>query len=293
MSYDKYLNEVREELSKLCPEDLRLTFRNSMKPNGVILESVILEKTGRALSPSVYLKHYFEDYENGRSAEEIAREILSLEDSSPGRLLLSPEDFLDYEKMKEYLIFRLVRRDWNEELLKKAPHLDFMDLSVLFYLLLEEPDFPDAAVLVSRKHLKCWNISTEELYEAALINTPKRLPWECVPMETILSRIDPLCTPPFSPVRIQVLTNSRRSQGAACLLYPGVLKEISDRLESNLIIIPSSVHELLLLPEEESGDLDVLNQIISQINQEELPLTDWLSDHYYYYDRQEERLLEP
>jgi hypothetical protein len=46
------------------------------------------------------------------------------------------------------------------------------------------------------------------------------------------------------------MTNDRASHGAAAVLYENVLKQFADGIDRDLFILPSSIHELLLVPYE-------------------------------------------
>ena len=86
-------------------------------------------------------------------------------------------------------------------------------------------------------------------------------------------------------VALYVLTNSRGINGAACILYPRVLKEFAESLGEDLIILPSSIHEVLLTPSSVSLPPEELNEMVQAINQSDVPAEDRLSDHIYYFSR--------
>ena len=172
------------------------------------------------------------------------------------------------------------------------PHLDFLDLAVVFYLMLDEPEFDEAVIPIRNEHLPLWGRTGQELYKDALISTPKRLPWECSSMESILLGVCPVEAETDITKQIYVLSNSARSHGSSAVLYPGVLHQIAQNLESDLILVPSSIHEFLIIPDSIRGNTNSLNAMIREVNREELAKSDWLSDHFYRYDRIEMAIKE-
>ncbi len=92
-----------------------------------------------------------------------------------------------------------------------------------------------------------------------------------------------MSSPDASP--LYVLTNSSGICGACALLYPDQLKNFADMLESDLVILPSSIHEVLLVPYDDHISFDELAHMVSHINRAEVPVEDRLSDQVYLYSR--------
>ncbi|MEG2700536.1 MAG: DUF5688 family protein, partial [Hungatella sp.] len=63
------------------------------------------------------------------------------------------------------------------------------------------------------------------------------------------------------------------------------LKSFADLLEQDLVILPSSIHEVLLVPYEEELCFEELASMVQHINQTEVPQADQLSNQIYYYSR--------
>ena len=84
---------------------------------------------------------------------------------------------------------------------------------------------------------------------------------------------------------LYVLTNETQTYGASCMLYPNLLAEFADELASDLYILPSSIHEVLLLPTTARDSDDELRHVVQTVNDNQLPLTQQLSDCVYYYSR--------
>ena len=85
-----------------------------------------------------------------------------------------------------------------------------------------------------------------------------------------------------------ILTNQYKIYGATTMLYPGILKKISDKLDSDLVLIPSSIHEFLVLPRTIHDDIPTLNSFINEVNSTEVTDEEILSDHVYIYSRKKQ-----
>ena len=92
-------------------------------------------------------------------------------------------------------------------------------------------------------------------------------------------------------VPMYVLTNKQKVNGAACMLYPDLIRQFSDRFGKNLFIIPSSVHELLLLPADHKDEASEIRCMIREINDTQVRVEEILSYSLYFYDRQKGEIL--
>ena len=88
-----------------------------------------------------------------------------------------------------------------------------------------------------------------------------------------------------TPVPLLVLTNESKYCGAACMLYEGLLRNLSDEIRSDLFIIPSSIHEVLLLPDEGEFSEEELSALVCEINAHFINPSEILSDHVYRFKR--------
>lgn len=193
--------------------------------------------------------------------------------------------------MRPTVAYRLINYEKNRELLQEIPHLPFLDLAVVFYSLLTDTPVGHATVLIRNSHLELWGKNTSWLYEAAKENTEKLLPKRLVSMEDMIYELsEGKQEPEYAGVPMYVLTNSRKSFGAACLLYDGALGECFRRLEESYYLIPSSVHEVILIPASAVGDSRELCALVQEMNRTQVRSTEVLSDTVYLYSEETRRL---
>ena len=91
-------------------------------------------------------------------------------------------------------------------------------------------------------------------------------------------------------IDMYVLTNEKRINGAGTIFYDGLLKKFADKIEKDLIIIPSSIHEVILIPSDNGITDEEVNEMIDEVNENELETVEILSNHMYLYRRKEDRI---
>lgn len=159
-------------------------------------------------------------------------------------------------------------------------------------------------ILIHNSHMEMWRTCMEELFRLAQVNTPVLFPWKYSTLWEILrediragqeedGQEAALYTSAPDVIPMRVLTNSKRSYGAACILYPGVLEEVAQRMGGSFYILPSSVHEVIFMPHGRMRPEEALKEMIYDINRTQVEPEEVLSDSLYYYDAEmkETRLL--
>lgn len=206
------------------------------------------------------------------------------------------EKSANFEMVKEYLSFRLLNAGKNQELLRKAAHIRFLDLAIVPDIAVEADNGQYRAYIPS-KVLKDWGMTVNEIWMAARENACKTNPVHILDMERVQLRPFGirLWTGNFSMELEQIadinegspsyiLTNRNGMYGAGCILYEGILESISERFQKDILIIPSSVHETLLIPDD-GWEIQELEKIVSEVNTKVVADREILSDRVYRYSR--------
>ena len=203
--------------------------------------------------------------------------------------------FLEYESVKNNIVYKLINTERNRELLEDIPYIEFLDLSVVFQCLLSQKESHLETLLIHNVHTKLWGVTVEELYRAAEENTQKILPYELRNMTDVMDEIlEAEGTEEFkhedciveleSNKLMYVLGNQKRIDGAVSMIYPRLLRDFADVTGSNFYIIPASVHEVLLLPAENPEDRENLKGMIKEINDTQMEAEEILSYSLYWFD---------
>lgn len=91
---------------------------------------------------------------------------------------------------------------------------------------------------------------------------------------------------------MKVLTNTEKFYGAAAIIYgKDKIRGLAEKEGNDIVIIPSSVHECILFPYDESMPFELLNAMVNEVNTSEVKEEEILSDHVYMYDRQTDRIV--
>lgn len=299
MSYEQFVQRLESAIRGFAEESLELSIHTSVKNNGYQRRGITFSEKGTNISPTIYLEEYYAKYTQGANLEQLAEQILEMYHKVRLEHSWRNDRIQDYKWVKNHIIYKLVHRDRNRQLLRDVPYVEYLDLAILFYVLVDvdEPGEQMATMLIRNEHMKWWKVSVEDIYQRAIINTERLLPYEfcamCALLDEMLGYQD-VDEEDWRALREQenmyILTNKIRNYGAAAMLYPGRLEMIGVYLKENYYILPSSVHELIVLPESKALPREEMGCIVNEVNETHVQPEDFLSDHAYYYDREEKKI---
>ena len=287
MTYEEFVLNVRNCLQEDFALFGNVEIRTAHKNNGKLRTGISFCENGESISPIIYLEEFYEKYQMGVSIDHLLLEVRSLYESIKVDHRWEGSFVLEYKNVKDRIIYKLVNRQKNKELLKEIPHIPYLDLAIVFCVLVEM-DMEEgrvATMLIRSEHLKYWDVTEGEIYRQAFKNTEKLLPADLQTLCAVLEE-----TPEFEGEdmeqgeRMYVLSNRLRNFGAAAILYEDRLKIIKMCFGENFYILPSSIHEVILLPESHAMDKEELAKIVKDINETQVKEEEVLSDLAYYYD---------
>ena len=284
MTYFQFIHAVETKVKKEVEEEKTVSIHTNVKNNGVRRSGIMISEKGINISPTIYLEEYFHQFRMGYPLEQIAKDIVGLYEKI--RFQNSWEDgekVKDYEFVKDKIIYRLIGREENQELLKEIPYKSYLDLAIIYYVLLEVDEYGMASMMVRAEHMDMWKVTEEDLYYRASKNTQELLPYEFAPMRTVIEELLGLGMEEGPAEKMYILSNEMRSYGAAALIYPDCLRKIAGVVGENFFVIPSSVHELLLVSEEDAWSAQEMTEMIRCVNQTGVAPEEILSDHVYIY----------
>ena len=304
MNYNQFLEEVRAALQERLGSDYEIRIHKITKNNGIVLDGLIIGKASKNIAPTIYLNSYYMHFTHGMSLQEILEDIISVYKENNDVVLGDMRELLDFSNVRDKVAFKLIQREKNKELLKDVPYIKFLDLAVVFYLILDEHKGGQMTALVQNSHMESWGVGKEELYHLAEKNTPILLPPEIKTMKEIMCNIlkghleelemeeviDDLLDFDSEKPSLYVLSNKKQINGAGCILYDGCLTDFADCQNSDIVILPSSTHEVKLVPDDGKLDYEELRKMVGEINESEVPKEDVLSDRIYKYSQHECRI---
>lgn len=302
MEMKDFAEKVCKAMSEILGDGYEVRLQEVQKNNGVKLQGLLILAANQNVSPTIYLKPFWEAYEEGVTLSEIVRRIFQIyREDTPGESI-DMSFFKDFEQVRDRICYRLINAKQNQDLLEKIPHVPFLDLAICFFYAYEGDALGSGTILIYHTHRNLWQTNVAELMKLAQNNTRNLFPWECSPMDELIEELmkqgetsdQPLMAEEeqrfLAAVPMRILSSDQRVYGAACILYPGVLEEISEKAEANLYILPSSVHEVILLPDSGNEDPQALKSMIYEVNRTQLEPEEVLSDNLYYFDRFEKNV---
>ncbi len=284
MNYQEFVGTVTGFLRESLPCGTKLEMLPLEKNNGVILDGLSIRRQGQKVAPAIYMNACYREYLGGRSLKGICDQILECCQETDFEAKFDTDFFTDYEKVRATLVYKVINAEKNRELLKKIPHLPYLDLAIVFYCLLTDTPVGNATVLIHNSHLNLWNIRCADLYRDAKENTERLLPASLSGMAEVIRELSGgMEEPEDTGVPMYVLTNVQKSLGAACILYRDMLKTCADRFGEAFYVLPSSVHEVILVPASAVENQKELIAMVRDINQTQVRDTEILSDNIYLY----------
>ncbi len=270
-------------------EGYSIEYKEILKNNGVAYHALIIRKGLENVSPTIYIDSFYEDYRKGEDIRLIPQSLVKLYRMSC-RHNIDVDFFMDFSTVCEHLTFRLVNAAKNEAMLRDIPYREFEDLALLPICSVKNKSFGSGNIVITKRHLEFWEISEDELWEN-VFERAKEV--SGVKIENLSKFMTDRTGIPMDEYdcNMYVVTNSTGLNGASSVLFPEVLKKIAEKVGSDLILIPSSVHEMIAIPYMNGIMLPWgLPAMIREVNETVLADEEILSNNAYYYDAKEDKL---
>lgn len=287
-------NHIREYLP-VDYQDAKITLEKITKGNDRTLTGLIIRKDDEKVAPSIYLEHYEEQFDKGRPMDDIMKEIAQIKMDNSLELPIDVKELQDYETVRPLLAIRLCDPEKNQEYLKDKPHTACGELAAIYRIQIMEDSNGTASAVVTNDMLNLWGITQEQLHHDTVATENARNPVCFYTMDDVMSemmlsakptnlfnRPEPVET---GAVPMYVLTSQSKMDGAGVLARDGVLEKIGELIGSNFYVLPSSIHEVLIVPDNGNMQTKKLEDMVKEVNATQVAPEDLLSDKVQYYDR--------
>lgn len=286
MSYEEFCSYMQEKIQQYYGVEADVRLHNVKKVNGVLLRGISVVMENRNIMPTLYLEHFYDEYESGRPLYQI---ISSFIDNYEKACIYEDFDigfFEDYEQVKPHLGYKLINYEMNRALLEEIPYKRYLDLAIVCFCNIVDDRIGNGTILIRNEHLDIWNVKAEEMIADSMKNMQKMFPPELLNMSQVLKELyDDPAGLIAAKLPMYVLTVRERVFGAAGLLYDGQLESIAETVEDDFYLLPSSIHEVIIFPKKIGTDENYLSQMVDEINHEQLDREEILSNHAYLYTR--------
>lgn len=287
---DKVLDVLREKDSTLNAIIEKVT-----KSNGVLYCGLSFRGKD-TVQPVIYLDDFYKRFEAGVNIDDIVNQVVEIyvtnriNDIDIGSIT-------DFEAVKDRIVVAIYNTEANVEKLSNIPHKDYKDLSVYYRVDVPINEKEGMGSMIVNDHImKLWNLSTNEINEIAWKNTKRMYPAKLLSMFEILQElcggeIDEMQDYLAKPT-MYVLSNVNKLNGAVYIADSDALAMVADELEDDYVVLPSSRHEVIIVPLSQISDDDYtyLKDMVYEINRKEVDIEDVLSDNIYIYKRADREL---
>lgn len=315
-NFEEFVAAVKECCTEAFP-DHEVRIQEMKKNNNVTLTGISTLAKGQNITPNLYLDNYYSRYEeladqsgDDRAFRTVSKDIINFLRNEDGTTVkgFNIDEFKKFKNTKDSIYMILVNNKTND--LSDKPHRELVgEYSILYRYNVPVPEGEGyASILVKNNILETWGVEEEDLYQAAIANASKITPIVVEDMEHMMSSLlgfpiiedesydnslehgtwrtnISLDTPMY------VITNTKRYYGAAAMAVPGVLQEIADVFGCNLFIIPSSIHEAIIIPDTGMADPYDLSIMIREVNDSELKPEEVLGYTLLRFDRELGKLM--
>ena len=294
MDYMDFINSVSEYINETA-DDVTTDIHTTLKNNGVRLSGLSFKKEGYNASPTIYMDNYYSDYLNGEDICEIGDRLINMYRENDLSVSLDMSFFEDFDKVKERLFIKLINRESNSDLLRDIPYEEYLDLAIVAYVRIYDKRIGNGIILVRNEHLSLWGIDAETVLFTAKKNTHDHDDFTIRHIVDVLNNMGTLAGNITEDEKegfpMYVATNKKMLNGASVLTMNDKLSEFAKVIGGDYYIIPSSVHELILLGRSNTDSSCDIDSMIREVNRTQLGPDDVLSDHAYMYSVKDELLI--
>ena len=287
LNYDEFKRELLKRVRENAGEDMKVEIAAIQKNNGIQKEAIVFSDKKDNLQPLIYLDSVYSQYCTGAElsacvgfAVGVCRSVMDLNIDMA---------YKNWEDVRGKIEVTVINKAWNADAMPGIPHKEFLDLVLYCRVIIDRNGNGVASTIVRNHMLREWGISEEELWEAAFSNL-KTEEFDIKDVNEVLGFIfregglsGTLDKNEFEPV-LYVLTNKYQNRGAVGMLRTDLLEKFAEQGGCDLYILPSSIHEVLLLKDDEMP-VDELRKMVRSVNRGVVDEIDRLSDEVYYYRR--------
>ena len=292
MNYETFKQEfaedIKEKLYERGYDDVRISFNNVEKTNQNY-EAMSVVPEGSNVGVNFNIENAFANYEHTDDyAGVLASATMVIADGLDRAPAIDVSALMDYENMKEKLSVEVISADANADLLANVPHDRMEDLAVVYRFVMESSEDGRASILVTNNLMDRMGVSHEQLRADALENSPEIRPVVIMGMNEVMKEmIDPevyemFGIPDDAEETMYVATVPDKNSGA--IAYQDFMDQAAERVGGDFFVLPSSINEILLVPDNGDMTADALRDMVKDVNAKEVSPEERLSDNVYHYD---------
>lgn len=290
MSKEEFVAKVKDALALYYGADADVTVQDMLKNNGVKHTGVSIRfADGGQIAPVVYIDEFYARLEDGEmDFDECIEKITDIANyhKVPEDLIGIEKKLMSWEYCKDKVYPVLISTERNKENLERWISTEFLDLSVIYIIRLDGNENGEfASVKITYEMMNVFGVTIDEIHEIALENM-KTDDYKLQDMREIIAgmigddEFDSLDLMPGP--KMAVISCKTKMYGAAGVLDKTFMESITTG-NAQYYLIPSSVHEWIMLPDDGETDPESLRAMIREVNETQVKPQEVLSDHAYLY----------
>ena len=304
MKFEEFKNVVGESIISWLPEnfrDARVNFQVVTKNNNLKLTGMVIMLPNKNIAPTIYLESFYEKYQNGEEMDGILEQIAKIQLEHDTDLEFDTKSVTELERCKDKIFPRLISTEWNRDILETCPYVEMEDLAVVFYIDLSADERGRMSIKIHNGLMEMWNLTVEELYEISVSNLQKEHSGTFRAMNEVVAEMmltDVIeeydgdveeakrmveAMMPENNV-MYVLSNESKVHGASIILDNEMMERVIDRVGEDFYILPSSIHELLVVPANSHMKIEELKNMVYEVNTTQVAMEERLSNNVYRYN---------
>ena len=293
MDFENFKEQFTEDVGKALSErgiDATVT-TNTVEKMNESYEALTITPEGSHVGVNLNMDRFFEAYENGVSYDEVVNKATDVAEQgikeSPAVDIAS---LTNYDIMKEKLAMEVVSSEANTELLSKIPHQQIEDMAVIYRCVLTTGEEGMSSVVVTNAMLDTFGVTAEQLHADAMENAPEIKPAVIKGMTEVMQEMmgEDLASIGFdiNPADevMYVATVPDKIHGAGVIAYQDFMDQAAERLGGDFFVLPSSIHEVLLVRDDGQSNFHDLEAMVQEVNATQVAPEEKLTDNVYHYD---------
>ena len=293
MDFKEFVNKLEQDLKDAMADispGATVDVRSVEKLQEGSYTGITISPAGGNVGMNLNANQLFDQMQDGQSYEGVlAVAVSTAERGLHDMPAVDVSELMNYEAAKKYLCFDVVGSDRNADMLEKVPHTDKENISMVYRLQLDSTENGAATVLITNAMMEQFGVTKEQLHADAMENAQEIRPADFRTMAAVMAEMMGMPEEMMADMAppMYVATNQDKVQGAAVMFYPDFMDQAAKELGGDIFILPSSVHEVLILPDDGNMNAQELKEMVTSINASEVSPEDRLTDSVYHYDAQE------
>jgi len=290
---ESFIEALKEDLYEKGAE-VRLDTKSVEKLNNEGYDAVTVTPTDSNIGVTLNVEAFYKAYENGADMSDVVSKasdtVMKGFNDQPD---IDVSTLMDYDQMKDKLIMEVVSTDANADMLANVPHQEMEDMSVVYRFVIDSNDNGRATILATNNMIEAMGVTPEQLHADALENAPELKPAVITGMSEVMAEMMGMSPEemammgmPTDPAdeQMYVATVPDKIHGAGVLAYQDFMDQAAERVGGSFFVLPSSLHEVLLVPDNGQMNLQDLEAMVREVNATQVAPEDKLTDNVYHYD---------